>query len=78
MYFVYILYSQSSDKYYIRQTEDVDKRIAEHRMRNNLGANDWILKPQEIFETRTEAVNREKEIKAKKRRSCLEYLIQSS
>lgn len=78
MYFVYILYSASIDKYYIGQTEDIERRLSEHRKRNNLGAKDWILKHKETFETRAEAVNREKEIKAKKRRSYLEYLIASS
>jgi putative endonuclease len=78
MYLVYILYSASIDKYYIGQTEDVERRLSEHRIRNNLGAKDWILRHKETFETRTGAVNREKEIKAKKRRSYLEYLIASS
>lgn len=32
MYFVYILYSSSLDKYYVGSTEDVKRRIYEHNM----------------------------------------------
>lgn len=74
-YSVYILYSASKDRYYIGHTEEVQKRIAEHRMRKNLGAEDWVLKYLEHFETRSEAMKRELEIKNKKRRSYIEALI---
>ena len=30
MYSVYILYSESADKYYIGHTENIDKRIHQH------------------------------------------------
>ena len=75
MYYVYILYSKEKDRYYIGQTENVEKRLNEHRVRKNLGATDWEVKYTESFETRSDAVLRETEIKLKKRRSYLEMLI---
>jgi putative endonuclease len=58
MFHVYIIYSESKDKYYIGQTSDIEKRLETHRIRKNLGANDWILKYSETFATRREAVKR--------------------
>ena len=75
MFYVYIIYSQSKDKYYIGQTSDLKNRLETHCVRKNLGANDWILKYSETFETRSEAVKRELEIKNKKRRAYIEGLI---
>ncbi len=77
MHFVYILYSPTKDKYYIGQTEDMERRVEPHNLRKNLGANDWQLKYFEQYETRSEAVRRESEIKSKKRRAYLEHLISS-
>ncbi len=44
MYFVYILYSPTKDKYYIGQKEDMERKLETHNLRKNLGANDWQLK----------------------------------
>ena len=77
MYHVYILYSTSRDRYYVGHSEDVQRRIAEHNIRKNLGANDWELKYTEQFATRAEAMKRETEIKNKKKRSYIEQLIRA-
>jgi len=74
-YYVYILYSATKDKYYIGQTEDIVKRLQEHNIRKNLGADDWVLKYKEEFASRGEAMKRELEIKNKKKRSYIEKLI---
>jgi putative endonuclease len=78
MFYVYIIYSEIADKYYIGQTEDIDQRIVIHNLRRNLGMNDWQLKYFENHETCSEAVRRESEIKRKKRRAYLEHLISSA
>jgi len=78
MYYVYILYSPSKDKFYIGQTEDVEKRLSQHRIRKNLGADDWIIKYTEEFATRSGAVLRETEIKSMKRKSYIEWLISTA
>ena len=78
IFYVYILYSPSKDKYYIGQTENLEKRLSEHIIRKNLGASDWQLKYNETFASRSEVVKRESEIKKKKRRSYVEWLIENS
>jgi putative endonuclease len=75
MYFVYILYSSNIDKYYVGQTENLERRLSEHNSKRNLGASDWKIKYVENFENRSDAVKRESEIKAKKRRTYVEWLI---
>jgi putative endonuclease len=77
-YWVYIAYSKMIDKYYVGQTENVDKRLLVHRVRKNLGANDWELKYKEEFLSRSQAMKRELEIKKKKSRKYIEWLIQSN
>lgn len=77
MYFVYIIYSAIKDKYYIGQTEDIEKRITEHNQRKNLAAQDWKLQYHEEYNTRSEAMLRETEIKKKKRRAYIQSLINS-
>ena len=82
MFFVYIIYSQKLDKYYVGYTSDITIRLTEH----NTGistytskANDWVLKySSESFHTREEAMKRERAIKAKKSRKYIEWLIQST
>ncbi|MDQ6985130.1 MAG: GIY-YIG nuclease family protein [Candidatus Dojkabacteria bacterium] len=81
MYFVYILYSKEIDRDYVGQTYDVGLRLERHALkttRYTKQANDWELKYTEEYKTRSEAMKREKEIKKKKSRSYIEFLIQSS
>jgi putative endonuclease len=71
-YFVYILYSQSADKFYVGQTDNVTERLKSHQSaisRYTSGqAKDWDLVYQETLSTRTEGIRRELEIKKKKSR----------
>ena len=79
-FYVYIIYSPLLDKYYIGYTTDLIKRLSEH----NSGistftskASDWVLKYHELFPKRELAMKREKEIKDKKSRKYIEWLISS-
>jgi putative endonuclease len=79
-YYVYILYSQSKDKYYTGYSNNPEERVVEH----NLGATPstrpgrpWILAYKEEFEDKSMAIRREREIKGKKSRKFLETLIKS-
>jgi putative endonuclease len=74
---VYILYSTILNKYYIGQTNELVKRIRQHIQTRNLGANDWILKYKEEFPDRATACTREREIKKKKSRKYIEFLVRS-
>ena len=75
---VYILYSPSLNQYYIGHTSDLKDRLFRH---NNSGskstkkANDWKQVYTELFETKGEAFRREMEIKQKKSRKYIEWLI---
>jgi putative endonuclease len=81
-YFVYIIYSSKCNKYYVGQTDSLERRIEEH----NIGKGGtfssncipWKLMYSEIFSTRSEAMKREKYIKAKKSRKYIEWLINSA
>jgi len=68
-YFVYILYTKIYDKFYIGQTYDVEKRMAEHT--NGLSKytskySGWELVLTEEYPTRIDAMRRERELKSKK------------
>lgn len=78
MFYIYIIYSKKADKYYVGQTDDIDSRLLAHLSgisKYTAIANDWILVYSESFETRKEAINRENEIKRKKSRKYIEWLI---
>jgi putative endonuclease len=79
-FYVYIIYSATIDKFYIGYTTDLQKRHEAH----NSGistftskAKDWKLKYSEKYETRELAMKREREIKSKKSRKYIEWLIGS-
>jgi len=78
MHFVYIIYSKIRDRYYIGSTSNITLRLEKHNT-NHSGftgkTGDWILKFHESFQTKTEALAREKQIKAWKNRIMLEKLI---
>ena len=79
MYKVYVLYSLSFHKIYIGQTDDLERRLFEH--------NDGLLsiytkryKPWEViymeeYQTRGEALKREKQLKSQKGREFIWNLI---
>ncbi len=78
-YHVYILFSVTLNKYYVGYTSDLNERVYKHNIKHKgfTGqANDWELKYSESFNTKEEATNREREIKRKKSRAYLEYLVQ--
>ncbi len=66
-YFAYILKSESRENYYYGSTEDISKRLGEHnsgKVRYTKGRRLWILHYVEEFDTRSEAVQREKYYKS--------------
>jgi putative endonuclease len=80
MYYTYILYSPSVDKYYVGSTEDLERRFSEHnsgRSTYTKTGSPWLLKWQTAFNTRTEATKLEASIKRKKSRKYIEWLIDS-
>ena len=78
MYFTYIIYSSSIDKYYIGATADLTERLRKHNGKNKgftQRATDWQIKFQQVFQTMKEAKDFEKKIKSWKSRKAIEKLI---
>ena len=77
-FFVYILHSKTIDQYYVGQTENIVVRLHRHNNGGNKStkkANDWVLVHSEEYTIRSSAFNRESEIKKKKSRKYIEWLI---
>ena len=80
MYFLYILYAKDFDRYYIGQTEDLQNRLIRHNAKavpSTKAYAPWQLVYFESFDSRALAIARESEIKKKKSRKYIEFLIQS-
>jgi putative endonuclease len=79
VYTVYILYSPTIDRYYIGHTDNIERRLHEHNTGQtrftSIRGKPWNLLYSELYETRSLAMSREKEIKAKKSRKYIEWLI---
>ena len=77
---VYIIYSETRDRFYVGSCEDLQKRIADHnsgRSTYTKSGKPWTLMYSEQFSTRSGAVERERSIKKKKSRKFIEFLISS-
>ncbi|SDC54558.1 GIY-YIG nuclease family protein [Pedobacter soli] len=81
MFYAYILYSDTRNKYYVGSTSSLQDRLKKHNT-NHSGftghTGDWRIVWSEIFETRTLAILKEKEIKRWKSRLMIEKLIASA
>ncbi len=71
MFFVYILQSESTGKIYIGQTNDLDRRVAQHNdpdfkltLHTKRNRGPWKLIHSEEYPTRREAMRREKYLKS--------------
>jgi putative endonuclease len=80
MFSVYIIYSNKLDKYYIGFSSDVEKRLLKHNGKSkgfsSLGR-PWLLVYKESFDSKKEAMTREKQLKSWKSRERIESLIRS-
>ena len=73
-YFVYIIYSEENDAYYIGQTHDLKQRIILHntghfKQSSTKFAKDWILHYKLKCNSRTQALRIEKHIKNNRNRN---------
>jgi len=75
MYTVYVLHSVSFDKIYVGYTSDIENRLFAHNHPSNKGwtrsFKPWQLIYSEIFETKSEAMLREKQLKSSKGRDFI-------
>ena len=81
-YYTYIIQSETTGKFYIGYTSDLEARISQHNdplnsKRKTTAKNNgpWILVHSESFNSKTEAIKREKQIKSWKSRKAIEKLI---
>ena len=68
LYYVYIIYSQSLERYYVGSTEDVERRLQQHnagRSKSTRAGVPWKLVHTESFATRSDAIVRERKIKGR-------------
>jgi putative endonuclease len=68
LFYIYVIYSQTLQRYYLGSTEIVEKRLQEHNSGKSLSTRagiPWELIHTECFETRSEAMLRERKIKAR-------------
>lgn len=79
MHYLYILYSASSDKYYVGQTPDLETRLLFH---NELSEDSYTSKhrPWELVcsievPSRSEAMKLERYVKGRKSRRYIESLV---
>ena len=79
-YFTYILRSLKTGRFYIGSCENTEIRLQQHNMKRTPSTKSsvpWEIVYTEEFSTRSDAVKREYEIKRKKSRKYIEYLISS-
>jgi putative endonuclease len=70
-YFAYVLFNETANRRYIGQTDDLNRRLAEHNGASNNSRRftrrypgEWRLLHHETFPTRSEAVRRERWLKS--------------
>lgn len=77
MHTVYILYSPSTDQYYIGQTKNLRISLWQHNAKTNpatANGKPWEVKFTQSFDTRNEALSLEMKLK-NKARALLEEII---
>jgi len=84
MYWVYILKSQTTTKFYVGSTEDVSRRLREHNGelpspgRSTLAGRPWTLVFSAPYAARSEAMVAERFIKKMKSRKWIDRLIEGT
>jgi putative endonuclease len=81
MFFVYILRSESTGRFYIGQTQDVAERLVYHNANYSKSLKNrgpWKLVHTEEFDTRGHAMRRERQLKSWKDRRMLKQLASAS
>ncbi|PHI18520.1 excinuclease ABC subunit C [Lewinellaceae bacterium SD302] len=80
MYFVYILYSPSRNRYYVGYTGQLADRFLRHsqgRSKSTKAGCPWVIACLEKFDSASAAYQRENAIKRKKSRKFIEQLCKS-
>ena len=79
MFYFYILYSANIDRYYIGHTNNLSERIRKHNSKHKgfTGqTDDWVLVYLEEYETKSQAYQRERQVKNLKSKKAIVALIE--
>ena len=79
MFYIYILQSETTTKFYIGSTSNIEDRLIRHnggRSKATKTGIPWKLVYTEEFETRSEAIRRELEIKSWKSHNRVAQLVE--
>ncbi|MGP8156345.1 MAG: GIY-YIG nuclease family protein [Candidatus Acidiferrales bacterium] len=79
-FYVYILKSSSTGRYYVGHSSHLERRLAEHNRGHTVsirGRGPWEIVHTEKFATKLEAARRERQIKAMKSCVWIEELIRT-
>ena len=77
MHFVYILYSQEFDSFYIGYTKQPDVRVEQHNLgltKSTKAKRPWVMVYNENFENQTDAWRREKFLKVQRNKTFYKKL----
>ena len=80
IYFVYILKSKKTGRFYVGYTSNLVTRLEKHNAGGTISTRSgrpWEIVYYEKFDLKTDAISREKEIKRKKSKVYIESLIAS-
>jgi len=78
MFYVYILQSQKTNRFYIGSTENLSKRVLAHNSGSNRSTKNgrpWVLVLSEEVSTRAGAIKREAQIKSYKGGEAFKRLV---
>ena len=81
MYHTYILFSIIKNKYYIGSTSNLEERIKKHNSNHKGftgGVGDWQVVYQENYKSKSEATQREMQIKKWKSRKMINSLVKGN
>ena len=80
MYFTYIIYSATINRYYVGFTNNLSERLKRHNAKHkgfSNQASDWMVIYYESFNSKAMAMAREKQIKSWKSRQKIEELVKN-
>ncbi len=80
-FIVYILFSETKNRFYIGFTSDMEQRIMRHNQKSKGftgNVNDWKIVYTEKYDSKEEAYKRELQIKSWKSRLKIQELINNS
>lgn len=80
IFFVYILYSEKIDRFYVGHTYDLNQRLAQHnagRTSSTKAGRPWKIVYKEEYPDNIMANNREIKIKKMKSRKYIEELVKN-